>query len=46
MLLDNALNKAKVHVYVIRYKGRIVATETLVSDTRWCLHLLTKNLLP
>ena len=44
VLLDNALNKAKVHMYVIRFKGRIVATETLVSDTRWCLPLLILNL--
>ena len=28
-LLNNALNDANVHVYVIRDEGRIVATETL-----------------
>ena len=43
-LLNNALNDANVHVYVIRDEGRIVLPERFASNTRWSLPLLILNL--
>ena len=44
-LLNNALNDANVHVYVIMNEGHIVATGTrFASNTRWSLPLLILNL--
>ena len=42
-LLNNALNDANVHVYVIRDEGHIVATGTLCIKQRWSLPLLILN---
>ena len=42
-LLNNALNDANAHVYVIRDGGHIVATGTL-SNIRWSLPLVILNL--